>query len=361
MPALSRLLPGPVLALVALVAAGWFLYRLRGLLGLLFLATVLAYVLDPAVTGLSRWGLRRGPAALLLGLALVAATGLALVLIVPALWDQLLLARQRIPEGVAALEGSLNPWFRELTGRDLPMSPAEWVREGMGRVEGFLPQGLALLRDFVVGTFSGVVAFILNLLVLTVVPLFTYYLLRDFPILLARGEQAIPARHRERVTDLAREVDAILRAFFRGQLTVCVLVAGLLTAGLFALRVDLALLLGFLSGAAILIPYAGYLLGTGVALLITWLQGGTGGQFLWVAGLYAAVAAVEAFLVTPRVVGGSVGLPPALALVAVLAGGNLFGFWGIILGVPGAAVLKVLAREGLRTWRVAAAGREEGL
>ncbi|MGH7407125.1 MAG: AI-2E family transporter, partial [Candidatus Methylomirabilales bacterium] len=209
MLALSRLLPGPVLALAALVAAGWALYRLRGLLGLLFLATLLAYLLDPAVTLLSRWGLRRGAAALLLGLVLVAATGLGLVLVVPALWDQLLLARQRIPEGLAALERILHPWLRELTGRDLLLSAADWVREGMGRVEAFLPQGLALLRDFVVGTFSGVVAFILNLLVLTVVPLFTYYLLRDFPILVARAEQAIPARHRERVTGLAREVDGI--------------------------------------------------------------------------------------------------------------------------------------------------------
>ncbi|MGH7409245.1 MAG: AI-2E family transporter [Candidatus Methylomirabilales bacterium] len=361
MPSLSRLLPGPFLALAALVAAGWALYRLRGLLGLLFLAALLAYLLDPAVGALSRWGIPRGAAALLLGLALVAATGLALVLIVPALWDQLLLARQRIPEGLAAFEGILRPWVRELTGRDLPMSAAEWVREGMGRVETFLPQGLGLLRDFVVGTFSGVAAFILNLLVLTVVPLFTYYVLRDFPILLARAEQVIPARRRERVTALAREVDGILRAFFRGQLTVCALVAGLLIAGLLVLRVDLALLLGLLSGAAILIPYAGYVLGAGVALLITWLQGGTGGQFLAVAGLYAAVAAVEAFLVTPRVVGGSVGLPPALALVAVLAGGNLFGFWGILLAIPGAAVLKVLAREGLRAWQASAASREEGL
>jgi len=360
MPPLTRLLPGPVLVLASLVAAGWALYRIRGLLGLLLLATLLAYLLDPAVGALSRVGLRRGASALLIGLTLVVATGLALVLIVPALWDQLLLARQRLPEGLAALERILLPWFMELTGRELPLSAAEWVQEGMGRVEAFLPQGLSLLRDFVVGTFSGVVAFVLNLLALTVVPLFTYYLLRDFPVLLARAEQAIPGRYRERVIGLAREVDGILRAFFRGQLTVCALVAGLLTAGLFALRVDLALLLGLLSGAAILIPYAGYLLAAGAVLLVTWLQGGTGGQFLGVAGLYGAVAAVEAFVVTPRVVGGSVGLPPALTLVAVLAGGNLFGFWGILLAVPGAAVVKVLGREGLRAWQASAAAREEG-
>jgi predicted PurR-regulated permease PerM len=79
-----------------------------------------------------------------------------------------------------------------------------------------------------------------------------------------------------------------------------------------------------------------------------------------VAGLYGVVAAVEAFVVTPRVVGGSVGLPPALILVAVLAGGNLFGFWGILLAVPGAAVVKVLGREGLRAWQASAAAREEG-
>ncbi|HEV8664226.1 MAG TPA: AI-2E family transporter [Candidatus Methylomirabilis sp.] len=360
MAPLSRIFPGPLLTLVALGAAGWVLYRLRGLLGLLLLATLLAYVLDPAVSALSRWGLPRGTATLLLALALLAAAGLTLVLMVPALWDELLLARQRLPEGLAALERVLRPWLMELTGRDLPVSAAEWVREGMVRAEALIPHGLSLLREFVVGTFSGLVAFILNLLALTVVPLFTYYLLRDFPVLLARAQEALPGRYRERVVELAREVDGILRAFFRGQLTICALVGGTLAVGLFALGVDLALLLGFLSGAAILIPYVGYLLATAVVLLVTWLQGGTGTQFLGVAGLYGAVATVEAFVVSPRVVGGSVGLPPAFALLAVLAGGNLFGFWGILLAVPGAAVAKVLAREGLRAWQSGAAGREEG-
>lgn len=359
---LPRSLPAPVLSLAAAAVAGWVLYRLRGLLGLLFIAALLAYLLDPVVTALSRRGLRRGVAALLLGLGLAVATALALAFILPALWDQLVMARQRFPEGLAALERTFRPWFRELTGRDLPMSPADWAREGMGRVEALLPQGLALLRDFVVGTFSNLVVFVLNLLALTVVPLFAYYLLRDFPVLLARAEEAIPVPYRKRAVGLARELDGILRAFFRGQLMVCGLVAGMLTAGLLALRVDLALLLGLLSGAAILIPYVGYALAAGAALPVTWLQGGTAGQLLGVAGLYGVVAVVEAFLLTPRVVGGSVGLPPALALLAVLAGGTLFGFWGILLGVPGAAVLKVLAREGLRAWRgAAAASRGEGL
>lgn len=355
----SSLLPAPLLALAGLVAAGWVLYRLRGLLGLLLLAALLAYLLDPAVAALGRLGLTRGAAALLLGLTLLAVSGLALLLIVPALWEELLLARERLPEGLAALERMVRPAVRELTGHDLPMSPAEWVREGMGRVESLLPHGLSLLRDFVVGTFSGVVAFVLNLLALTVIPVFTYYLLRDFPLLLARAEETIPGQHRVRIAGLARELDGILRAFFRGQLTVCVIVGGCLAVGLAVLRVDLALLLGFLSGAAILIPYVGYLLAAVAVLLVTWLQGGGGGQFLGVAGLYGAVAVLEAFVLTPRVTGRSVGLHPAVALVAVLAGGNLFGFWGLLLGVPGAAVVKVLGREGLQAWR-RAAGREEG-
>ncbi|MBI2081514.1 MAG: AI-2E family transporter [candidate division NC10 bacterium] len=334
----SSVLAGPLLALGGLVAAGWVLYRLRGLLGLLLLAALLAYLLDPAVTALGRLGLTRGAAALLLGLALLVVSGLALLLIVPALWEELLLARERLPAGLAAVERTVRPAVRELTGRDLPMSPAEWVREGMGRVESLLPHGLALLRDFVVGTFSGVVAFVLNLLALTVIPVFTYYLLREFPLLLARAEEAIPRQHRARVAGLARELDGILRAFFRGQLTVCAIVGGCLAVGLAVLRVDLALLLGFLSGAAI--------------------RGG-GGQFLGVAGLYGAVATLEGFVLTPRVTGRSVGLHPAVALLAVLVGGHLFGFWGLLLGLPGAAVVKVLGREGLQGWR-RDAGREEG-
>lgn len=355
----ASLLIAPLLALVGLVAAGWVLYRLRGLLGLLLLAALLAYLLDPAVAALGRLGLTRGTAALLLGLALLAGSGLALLLMVPALWEELLLARERLPEGLAALEQTIRPAVRELTGRDLPMSPAEWVREGMGRVETLLPHGLGLVRDFVVGTFSGVVTFVLNLLALAVIPVFTYYLLRDLPLLLARAEEAIPRQHRAYIAGLARELDGVLRAFFRGQLTVCAIVGGCLGVGLAVLRVDLALLLGFLSGAAILIPYVGYLLAAMAALLVTWLQGGGGGQFLGVAGLYGAVATLEGFVLTPRVTGRSVGLHPAVALVAVLAGGNLFGFWGLLLGVPGAAVFKVLGREGLQAWR-RAAGREEG-
>ena len=358
MPSRASLLPAPLLSLVGLVAVGWVLYRLRGLLGLLLLAALLAYLLDPAVAALGRLGLSRSTAALLLGLALLSAVGLALLLIVPALWEELLLARERIPEGLSAVEQTVRHLVLEHTGRDLPVSAAEWVREGMGRVESLLPQGLSLLRDFVARTFSGLVAFVLHLLALAVIPVFSYYLLRDFPLLLARAEEAIPRDHRARIVGLARELDGILRGFFRGQLTVCAITGGSLAVGLIVLRVDLALLLGLLSGAAIVIPYVGYLLATLAALLVTWLQGGGGGQFLGVAGLYGAVATLEAFVLTPRVTGRSVGLPPAVALIAVLAGGNLFGFWGLLLGVPGAAVVKVLGREGLQAWRLAA-GREE--
>jgi predicted PurR-regulated permease PerM len=321
-------------------------------------AFVIAYLLDPALDRLEALRIPRALGIfLLLAAGLVVLLGFAFVL-VPRMQRELLDLSQRLPGYLETLLGSLAPLLREHFGLELPGS----VREGLDTLQraGIAPQ-IDTVHQLLGGAlrfFGGTIGSLVGLLV---VPVIAFYLLVDFDRLMERLLDWVPRDRVDSVLRRARTVDALVAGFIRGQLVVCLVLAVLYAVGFSVIGIDLALVIGLTAGLLALIPYVGGAVALVSASLMCVFQFGFGVELLMVIGWYAIVQGLEGFVLTPRIVGESLGLHPVTVIVALLVGGNLLGFLGLLVAVPAAAVIQVFAAEGLAAYRESAlyTGEEE--
>jgi predicted PurR-regulated permease PerM len=339
-----------IVALMVGVALFALLYVLKGALTPLVTAFVIAYLLDPLIDRMERLGLGRR-FAILFVLALTV-TGIAafLLLVIPRLVHEISVLVTQLPVYVERVQAELLPALEARFGVDLPNFEELLARLGgldlsaLGTAGDAVRQALAT----VTGTLTGTVGAILNALV---IPILAYYLLVEFDDLLARGAEWIPQRHRDYVVDKARTADRLISGFLRGQLLVASILGLLYALGFGFLGIDLAIGVGLLAGVMALVPYLGNVVALGSALILCVLEFGVDWHAAGVVAWYLVVQNLEGFVLTPRIVGGSVGLHPAVVIVALLIGGDLFGFLGLLIAVPAAAVLKVFVDELLESYR----------
>lgn len=339
------------IAIVTAVAFGALLtalWVLKAALTPLLAAFVLAYLLDPLIDRLEARGLPRRVAILLLvglaGLALAA----FLVGVVPSLIAQLTALGRALPDYLARILETWIPRFETRTGVEVPTTVQELLERARG---GELELPLDALRSgaqrlvaILTGTVAGVIA-------LLVVPVLAYYVLLEFDRLKQRVLGPVPPRYREEVVTRARTIDELVAGFLRGQLLVAFSLGVLYAVGFTLIGVDLALGVGLLAGVMALVPYLGNVVALGTASILCVLEFGFDVHLLLVVGWFVVVQNLEGFVLTPRIVGRSVGLHPAVVIVALLIGGDLFGFAGLLVAVPMAAVVKVFIEDGLRIWR----------
>ena len=334
-----RMLAWAVIALTALV----LLYLLSPILVPFLLGAILAYMLDPVVERLCGRYVPRVLAVLLVLLVLGAlVAGLALV-VVPLLQKELRLVAERLPQLFVWVNGQLAPWLQENLGITFRLDVESLRQLASATIDqNFAKQifgsvtagGLALLHFFV------------NLLL---VPIVLFYLLRDWPKLLARVDALVPRNLHARVTALAREIDAVLAEFLRGQVTVMLLMSTYYVTALWLAGLEFALPIGLLTGLLVFIPYVGAALGIGLGTLAAVMQFDSVAGVAWVWLAFGIGQAVEGTVVTPLLVGERVGLHPVAVIFALLAFGQLFGFFGVLLALPASAALLV----GLRHLRKA--------
>jgi predicted PurR-regulated permease PerM len=242
------------------------------------------------------------------------------------------------------------PAIERRIGVDLP----ETLEGVLGELRGAELTVLGTLRDLLTGTLStltGTVGIVIGLLV---IPILAYYLLVQFDEIVARIGQWVPPRHRAYVFEKVRTTDRLVSGFLRGQVLVAASLGVLYAVGFSVIGIDLAIGVGLLAGAMALVPYLGNLVALGTASVLCMLKFGFDGHLLAVLGWYVVVQNLEGFVLTPRIVGSSVGLHPAAVIVALLIGGDLFGFLGLLIAVPAAAVAKVFVGEALRAYRSSA-------
>ena len=340
-------------AVVALtVAAFLLLHALPGMALPVLLSLARAWVLDPVVDRFEVRGWSRTSAILLLGGALVVVLGAALAFIVPALIEQAM----RLPDYVAALGTRLLPLAEELTDTRLPADWHELGQEYAGRAAALAREVGPAAGRFLLRAAGGTATAMAQVLAFALVPIFVFYFLRDFDLMKERATLLLPLRHRARIVGRFREIDGVLAAFVRGQLTVAAILGAIYAVGLTLSGVKLGLVIGLVAGFAAMIPYAGMVLGlalAAVAVLVDWHTGS-----LWVAAgataTFVVGQALEGNLITPKIVGDKVGLPAVVVMLAVLAFGEILGFAGIVLAVPLAAVLKVVLRVLVEHYRASA-------
>jgi len=331
------------------VAATLFalLFVLKAALTPLAAAFVIAYLLDPLIDRLERLGVRRRFGILLvLGLSGAVVLGVLLVAI-PRLVRELTALAERMPGYLERLVTVVVPELETRLGVELPGT----LEELLGGLRGTELSVLGAVRDLLLGALSTATGTVSVLVGMLVIPILAYYLLVEFDQVLRRVAEWIPRAQRDYVIEKARTADHLISGFLRGQLLVAAILGTLYALGFGVIGVDLAIGVGLLAGVMALVPYLGNVVAVGLASSLCVLEFGFDWHLLAVLGWYAVVQNLEGFVLTPRIVGGSVGLHPGAVIVALLIGGDLFGFLGLLIAVPAAAVVKVFVDELLEAYR----------
>jgi len=329
--------------LVGLAVALVALYLLRGVLLPFVAGMAVAYLLDPICDRLEKWGLSRTIATTVLTVLFLLIVVAALMLLVPMIVGQLANLVERAPGFAKAL--------REQTVSLLAMVESRVDPAIMERIQGAFADSanrlFSWVTDMIAGVLSGSAAVANTLSLIVITPVVTFYLLRDWDNLAKTVDDWLPRAHAPIIRELAGEVDQTLAGFLRGQGTVCLLLGTFYAVGLTLAGLDFGLVIGLMAGLLSFIPYVGSVIGLLLSVGLAFLQFDTWVPVAVVAGIFFIGQALEGYVLTPRLVGGRVGLHPVWVIFAILAGGALFGFVGVLLAVPVAAVVGVGTRFAL--------------
>ncbi len=326
---------------VALILTALF-YLLEPILFPFLFAMLLAYLWDPAADRLEASGLSRNNAVIVVFVLFSVVLVVLLLLLLPMLGRQLDALGQRLPLLIEQLDTVVVPWLQNTLGVDPRTVDLSQLREVLQ--ENWKQGGDLIARVLAQATESGVAmaGWLANMVL---IPVVTFYLLRDWDLMIARLKELLPLNIEPRVSRWARECDEVLGAFIKGQFLVMLSLGTIYAIGLAIIGLDLALLLGMLAGLASIVPYMGFIVGIVAAGIAAFMQFHDLLHLLLVAGVFGVGQMLEGMVLTPLLVGDKIGLHPVAVIFAIMAGGQLFGFTGILLALPVAAVIMVLLRH----------------
>ena len=344
--------PSHLARLVFFLLFGWLVYiclaQASGVLSMLFISLLAAYVLDPLVDWCETKGLNRSAAIGVLVLVAIGFTGLFLIWMVPVLIGEFAEIGLHLKDVFSRDPAEMIAWVNGTFGVELDAdTAAELKRKG----QEHLPQAAGYVGKFLQGVGSRTMGVVASLLNVVMIPIFVFYFLRDFDHMKAWVVDHIPAKYRDVLLKRGRKVDNVVGEWLRGQVEVALIMACLYAFGLWLVGIKLAIPIGILAGLLNVIPYLGFACGIGMALLMTILEW----QGLWMVGgvfaVFVLVQKFESYVLTPKIVGEKVGLSPVTVLIVLLLGGELFGLIGFLLSVPVAGAVKTIANEFLDWYR----------
>ncbi|MDJ0758084.1 MAG: AI-2E family transporter [Woeseiaceae bacterium] len=325
--------------LIAITLVGWVMYLLAPVLTPFVAAALLAYIGDPLADRLEAMRLPRTVAVVLVFLLTFVFIALLVLLLGPLIRTQINALLEALPQIAAQAEQVWLPRIAALLniepGTDVGIGPFLAKYSDMAGSWG----GKLLMS---VSKSGGAVA--AAVISLFLIPVLTFYLLRDWDSVMAHFAAIIPESQQDTVLKLARETDDVLGAFLRGQLLVMFALATIYSIGLSIVGVKFALAIGVVAGIVSFVPYLGLVFGIGLAALTVIPEPNALIMLGGVVLVFVVAQMLEGTLLTPKLVGDQIGLHPVIVIFAIAAGGQLFGFFGILLALPAAAVLSVLVR-----------------
>jgi predicted PurR-regulated permease PerM len=324
------------------VAVGWLIWLLAPILTPFVFSALLAWLGEPLVNKLENAGRKRTAAVVLVFFLMAAAIVLAILLLVPLIENQIGKLLDWLPRFVAWVTGSVVPWVEarfdvELAGYFDPGQVIELLKRNWQEAGGIA----ATVFGGVSKSSLAILGWIANL---ALIPVVTFYFMRDGRRMLQQLRDLLPRPVEPVVSKLAHESDEVLGGFVRGQLSVMISLGIVYAVGLTLAGVDLGILIGLVAGLVSFVPYLGAAIGLTAAVIATLVQHGDWLHLLLVLGVFAVGQTLESFLLTPWLVGDRIGLHPVAVIFAIMAGGQLFGFLGVLLALPAAAVAMVLLR-----------------
>ncbi len=326
--------------IILLLAMGGLTYALSGVLAPFIAGLAVAYFFDPVADRLESAGLSRGLAA---GLVIVVFLGLVVavaMLLYPLLHSQIIGLLDRIPDLIDGLRQLAAPLLEQLNDK-LASSDAAGLQ---GAAKKYASGVLSWAGNLLQSLWSGGLAFFNVLSLMVITPLVAFYLLRDWDRMVARFDDLLPRASAATIREQMREIDGTIAAFVRGQATVCLVLGAWYGAALTLAGLDFGLLVGLGAGLLAFVPYLGAGIGMVVGVAIAMHQFTDFPAIAIVAAIFLVGQTAESYFLTPRLIGDRVGLHPVWIIFALLAGGALFGFTGVLLAVPVTAVIGVLVR-----------------
>ena len=336
-----------------LLGAG-LIYVVSSVLSILFAAAVFAWLLDRPVSALAARGTSRDFSIFLVFSAMAALALVLILVVLPNSIHQVAELGANLQPYLEKLGERFGPWAAMIEKRyhvDIPVDLSELGRLLPQYLQEASPDLRAKLQEWLKEVASGGLAIVLSVLKFALLPLFTFFLLRDWPRLLGYVDGLVPFAARPVVHRLVGEIDARLAGWVRGQLTVAFILGCVYTLGLLFSGIDLAITVGMMGGALFLVPYIGPATTALTATTLALLKFGVDWHVGVVLGTFALGQGLEGTVLTPLLVGDRVGLHPMVVMCALVIGGNLLGIWGIVLAVPVTAALAVVAAYLLQRWR----------
>ncbi|MCG8295344.1 AI-2E family transporter [Pseudomonas entomophila] len=329
------------LGAVLLIAV--LLYLLHNILSPFLVGILLAYLADPLVDRLERAGLSRTWGVVVV-FSLFTLIFLALLLVlIPMLAKQLLRLYELAPQMLDWLQHVALPWVQSRLGLADGFWKFDKIKAAIGEHMGQTTDIVGVLLSQATASSLALIGWLANLVL---IPVVGFYLLRDWDLMMAKLRSLLPRQRESQVVGLAGECHEVLGAFVRGQLLVMLALGVIYSTGLMLVGLELGLLIGMLAGLAAIVPYMGFIIGIGAALVAGLFQfGGELYPMLGIVAVFMVGQALEGMVLTPLLVGDRIGLHPVAVIFAILAGGELFGFTGVLLALPTAAVIMVLLRH----------------
>lgn len=330
-------------------------YLLQPILPPFLIGILLAYLGDPAVGRLEARGVPRMAGVVVVFAAVIAVFAVLLLILIPLLSNQIGILRDRIPGMVMWFNQTALPWFEARLSVDFSSfqleSVTDTIRENLGKTGGVVG---VILQQATRSTMA-LLTWVVNL---AMIPVVAFYLMRDWKEIMHRIRGLLPRQHENLAVGLVRDCDEVLSSFIRGQLLVMLCLGVIYSLGLWLIGLELALLIGMVAGLASIVPYLGFVVGVGAALIAAIFQFGDVFHLVAVVAVFGLGQVIESTVLVPLLVGDRIGLHPVAVIFAVLAGGQLFGFVGVLLALPVAAVLMVLVRYMLGRYKASNAYRD---
>ena len=330
------------MALMTTLALLVLIYLLQPILMPFLAGLVIGYLGDPLVDRFERFGLSRTFGSLLVFLVFFSVFTALMLIVLPILAREITSLLTVIPVYFTWLQGSLSPWLIDTFGID-PFNVN--IEEIVAQLGVHWQQAGGALGAILVQASSSSFALIGYLGLVGLTPVVAFYLMRDWDYIVARIREILPRDSEPTIVKLSQECDEVLSAFLRGQLLIMFLLGCIYSIGLYLVGLDLAIMIGMLAGLASIVPYLGFFVGIIAAAIAAIFQFQDLIFIVYVAIVFGVGQALEGWILTPWLVGEKIGLHPVAVIFAVLAGGQLYGFIGVLLALPVAAVIMVFIRH----------------
>lgn len=335
---------------IAIILVVVLFYLIQAIMAPLIFSWLIAYFFAPTVNKIQKICRNRSLSIVMLFIIVVIVIVIFFIVILPSVIDQVDKIKERMPSYQIVAKQYAGKFFAKLKERYPDQYNIIW-NKAMILIQQQAPRLVEPLAKFFLKMFSSFINFVISLLNIIVVPVVSFYWLREYNKINERAVLMVPAKYRETFVNIMEEIDGVLSNFLRGQFMVAMFLAIIYIIGLSILKVPMAILIGFVAGLANMVPYLGLVVGVIPASIFSLVEYQSGIHLLWTISVFGIGQILEGTIIGPRIVGEKVRLHPILVIFSVIIGGSLFGFMGMIMAVPLAAICMILMRRAIKRYK----------